>query len=359
MKIVVVGSRGIPGIQGGVETHCEELYPRLVKMGCDVTLFRRSCYVPENDTTTEYKGIKLIDLKSSKSALGVAWYNFKSILRAKKLNADIVHIHAIGPAIFVPFARVLGLKTVVTHHGFDYSRPKWNGFAKRMLALGEYYSTLANELIVISNEINKFLARKYGRKNAHVIYNGVNIPKKTTASDYISSLGLEPQKYIFTLGRFVEEKGFDGLIDTFVSLKNKDIKLVIAGKEDYPSEYVDQLKQKAKENGIVLTGFVQGEKLNELFSHAKLFVLPSFHEGLPISLLEAMSYHLHILASDINANLELNLPKKCYFNTGNWDELAEKMEKELRNNQDSMYHLSSFNWDNIAKRTLKVYKKIK
>ncbi len=288
----------------------------------------------------------------------MAWYNFKSVLYAKRLKADIVHIHAIGPALMVPFAQFLGLKTVVTHHGFDYERPKWNNFAKRMLKLGEYYSTLANELIVISNEINKFIVRRYGRKNAHVIYNGVCTPEKTTESNYIRSLGLEPQKYVFTLGRFVEEKGFDGLIDAFVSLKNSDFKLVIAGDEDYPNEYADHLKLKAKENGVILTGFVQGANLNELFSNARLFVLPSFHEGLPISLLEAMSYHLDILASDINVNLELILPQNCYFNTGNWGELAEKIDKKLNNSKKVSYDLSRFDWDNIARKTLKIYQKI-
>ena len=359
IKVVVVGSRGIPGIQGGVETHCEELYPRLAAMGCDVTIFRRSCYVPVGDQLTKYKGVKLINLKASKNAFGAGWYNFKAVWQAKRLNADIVHFHGIGPSIFVPFARLLGLKTVVTHHGHDYTRPKWNSFVKRMLHFGEYCSTLSTELIVISNEINKFIARKFGRKNAHVIYNGVNIPKKTNKSDYIVSLGLEPQKYIFTLGRFVEEKGFDGLIDSFLSLKNNGYKLVIAGNEDYPNFYAYQLKRKAQEHGVVLPGFVQGKKLNELFSHAQLFVLPSFHEGLPISLLEAMSYHLNILASDIDANLELKLPQKCYFNTGNWDELTEKMEQELSVNKPVNYNLSHFNWDNVARRTLKVYQRMK
>ena len=58
MKVIVLGTRGIPNIQGGVETHCEELYPRLVALGIDVILVTRKSYVTDL-TITEYKGVKL------------------------------------------------------------------------------------------------------------------------------------------------------------------------------------------------------------------------------------------------------------------------------------------------------------
>jgi len=360
MKIVVAGTRGIPDIQGGVETHCEELYTKLINLGCEVLLIRRSCYVAENNKIKSYKGIALKDTYAPKhKGLEAFLHTFTAVFYARKLKADILHIHAIGPAIMTPLARMLGLKVVVTHHGQDYKRHKWGKIAKMVLRAGEWSGAkYANELIVISEEINTVIKQKYKRFNANLIYNGVNIPVKSNETAYIQSLGLTPQKYIFAVGRFVKEKGFHGLIETFKKLNTKEYKLVIAGDADQPDLYSENLKQLAKENGVVLTGFVKGKKLNELFSNAKMFVLPSFHEGLPISLLEAMSYDIDVLVSDIQANLEVNLPDGYYFECGNWDNLKNKMEEKLARSENVKYDLSKYNWDHIAKETLAVYQRL-
>jgi len=137
MKIVVVGTRGIPNILGGVETHCEELFPRIANnKDFDVTIIRRKSYV--HDNLTEYNGVHLIDIKAPKSeSLEALVHTFKAIIIAKKLHADIVHIQAIGPALLTPFARLLGMKVVFTHHGPDYDRDKWGKIAKATLKLGE------------------------------------------------------------------------------------------------------------------------------------------------------------------------------------------------------------------------------
>jgi len=160
------------------------------------------------------------------------------------------------------------------------------------------------------------------------------------------------------LGRFVKEKGFHGLIEAFTKLNTKEYKLVIAGDADHPDTYSESLKQSAKETGVVLTGFIKGEKLNELFSNAKLFVLPSFHEGLPISLLEAMSYDIDVLISDIPANTEVNLPNEYYFECGNWDDLKNKMEEKLFRREHINYDLSKYNWENIVAQTADVYRRL-
>ena len=360
MKIAVIGTRGIPNIQGGIETHCEELYPRLINLGCEVILFRRSCYVTQSNKIQSYKGIELKDIFTIKQKnLETLLHTFLSIFYAKKAKVDILHIHAIGPSIMTPLARLLGLKVVVTHHGQDYNRQKWGVMAKTVLKAGEYLSTkYANELIVISNEINSIIKNIYKRFNSNLIYNGVNIPTKSNKTNYINSLGLETKKYIFTLGRFVEEKGFEGLIRAFSKLNNSEYKLVIAGDADIPSKYSKYLKQLAKDKNIVLTGFVKGEKLNELFTHAQLFVLPSFHEGLPISLLEAMSYNVDILVSDIPPNLEIKLPENCYFICGDWNNLTFKLNEKLSKKEIPSYDLSLYDWNNIALQTLDVYTKL-
>lgn len=163
MKIVVTGTRGIPNIMGGVETHCEELFPRIAAKGFDVTVIRRSSYVRDN--LTEWKGVKLVDIESpKKKSFEAIIHTFRAINEAKKLGADILHIHAIGPALLVPYAKMLGMKVVFTHHGPDYDRDKWGFAAKTMLKLGERMGCMfADEVIVISDVIRNLIKRKYNR----------------------------------------------------------------------------------------------------------------------------------------------------------------------------------------------------
>lgn len=361
-KIVVTGTRGIPNIMGGVETHCENLYPYIVQAGYDVTVVRRSCYLQAQQKTREYKGIHLKDIYAPrKKSLEAIIHTILAVLYAKKTNADILHIHAIGPSLLVPFAKMLGLKVVVTHHGADYDRKKWNKAAKYMLRKGEKYAAkYADKLIVISSKIKKDIAEKYGRTDTELIYNGVPEAIRRTTTEYITSKGLAPYKYILAVGRFVEEKGFDYLIDAYSELHPEGYKLVIAGDSDHPTEYSIQLKEKAKEKGIVLTGFVKGKPLEELMTHARLFVLPSYHEGLPISLLEAMSYGKDVLVSDIEANRLPELEETDIFKTGSTSSLKQSIEKKLQGgqNKNREYTMYKYNWQNIAAQTTDVYKTI-
>lgn len=361
-KIVVTGTRGIPNIMGGVETHCENLYPYIVQAGYDVTVVRRSCYLQAQQKTHEYKGIHLKDIYAPrKKSLEAIMHTILAVLYAKKTNADILHIHAIGPSLLVPFAKMLGLKVVVTHHGADYDRKKWNKAAKYMLRKGEKYAAkYADKLIVISSKIKKDIAEKYGRTDTELIYNGVPEAIRRTTTEYITSKGLAPYKYILAVGRFVEEKGFDYLIDAYSELHPEGYKLVIAGDSDHPTEYSIQLKEKAKEKGIVLTGFIKGKPLEELMTHARLFVLPSYHEGLPISLLEAMSYGKDVLVSDIEANRLPELEETDIFKTGSTSSLKQSIEKKLQGgqNKNREYAMYKYNWQNIAAQTTDVYKTI-
>jgi len=362
VKIVVTGLRGFPNIQGGVETHCEELYPRLAQLGCDVTVVRRKGFVHENPVLKEYKGVKFKDIKSPKiTGLEAAIHTFSSILYAARCKADIIHIHAIGPAINVPIAKLLGLKVVVTHHGPDYDREKWGFFARNIIKMGEFFTAkFADEIIAISTVITGILKNKYKRtKNVDLIYNGVTTLPCSTSTDYIEKLGLKPNKYILAVGRFVEEKRFDKLIEAYVKSNCMDYSLVLAGDSDYETSYSYYLKNFAEENQVVLTGIVKGEKLNQLYNNAALFVLPSSHEGLPITLLEAMSYHRKVLATDIPANLAVGLPDKCYFKLGDQAGFIQKLKQRLaEEEQTADYDLSPYNWDHIAREVLNVYEKL-
>lgn len=361
MKIVVTGTRGIPDILGGVETHCEELYPRLAQLGHDITIIRRSSYVTDNNKCHEYKGVRLLDIYAPKlKSVEAIIHTTLAVIKARGMHPDILHIHSIGPSLLTPLARLMGMKVVTTNHGPDYDRQKWNRMAKMVLKAGEHMGARwSNAVIVISGVIANILSTKYNRKDTHLIFNGVTAPEKSIQTDFLDSLGIIPGKYILTIGRFVKEKGFHDLIKAYTSIKYTGYQLVIAGDADHEDEYSRQLKHTAKENGVILTGFIKGERLNQVMSNAALFVLPSYHEGLPIALLEAMSYNLDTAVSDIPANRIDALVPSDFFPVGDTQALASLIVKKLNDGATPRtYDLTPYNWDNIARQTENVYREV-
>lgn len=356
-NIVVTGTRGIPNIMGGVESHCEELFPRIATKGYNVTVICRSNYVV--NPVESWKGVRTISVKSpKKKSLEAIIHTFRAINKAKQLDADILHIHAIGPALLVPYAKLRGLHVVFTHHGPDYDRDKWGFFAKTMLKLGERMGCkFADEVIVISDVIKNIVAERCHRtERVHLIYNGVATPEICDYDEYFSELGIEKENYILGMCRFVPEKNMHHLVEAFTKIDTKGCKLVLAGDTDFEDDYSRGLKAMARENGVVLTGFVKGKKLHSLLTNAKCFVLPSSHEGLPIALLEAMSYGINTLVSDIPANKEVGLNQEHYFQCGNIQELANKLQ-EIVNAPCShiKYDMEKYDWDGIADQVVELY----
>ena len=360
MRIAVIGTRGIPDIQGGVETHCQELFPRIAAMGHDVTVIRRRSYVTPDLPRKEWRGVKLIDLYTPrKKSLEAIVHTFLAVCRARALSPDIVHIHAVGPSLLTPLARLLGLRVVVTNHGPDYDRAKWGRMAKAVLRAGERAAArFANREIVISKVIAQIQADRYGRTDTDLIYNGVNPPQLPVADDYVRSLGLVPGRYVLGLGRFVEEKGFHDLIDAFVKAAPAGWKLVLAGDADHEDAYSRHLKEKAAAAGVVLTGFIKGEKLHQITGNAGVYAMTSYHEGLPIALLEALSYGLDAVVSNIPANRLECLDAGQFYRVGDVDALAASLSAACaRDSHRRTYDLSAYNWDAIARQTVEVYRK--
>lgn len=374
MKIAVLGTRGFPNVQGGVEAHCENLYPRLAALGCEVAVFTRARYV--NPSLREFKGVRLIPLICPRNKFFEAFgHTFKGVFAAKKLRPDILHIHAAGPSLFTPLARILGMEVVITSHGPEHERKKWAGFPSYVLRLAEYLGcAYADRIISVSESNAQRLTKKYHREVV-LLPNGVRIPEIADTDAALRQYGLERGKYILSVGRFVPEKGWDTLVEAFALISREQTplgwKLVIAGQADHEDKYSRELKlnvaQKVKEGiPIILTGFLAGLPLAELYSHAGLFVLPSYYEGLPIALLEAMSYGLSCVVSDIPANREVGLPQERYFKPGDVDALAMKLRQfsklplspQEKQTQRSMV-TGRYNWDTIAAKTLRVYQSAK
>lgn len=368
MKIIVLGTRGFPDVQGGIEKHCQDIYPRLVDMGCQVTVLARAPYVGNEPYT--YKGVNIEPLFSPKQKyLEAIAHTFLGVFKARLMNPDILHIHAIGPSLFVPLARLLGMKVVITHHGPDYERKKWNGFAKWILRLGEKWGvTYANHVIVISKGIAQTVREEFGREPT-VIPNGVHVHDYVPNNGTLDKFDIRPGKYILAVGRFVPEKGFNDLVESYRRVafarpvRSREMKLVIVGDADHEDDFSRGLKRTSRDvPDVVLTGYQTGDALKELYSNAAHFVLPSFHEGLPIVLLEALSYGLSCLVSDIPANREVKLEEDRYFKPGDHEGMARKLSQymDLSSTQEErltrIEHVKKkYNWTRIADKTLQVY----
>jgi len=357
MKISVIGTRGIPNIQGGVEQHCERLYVRMSSL-CSITIYRRKPYI-DASFTKSWNNIRLVDLPSTRSKGREAlFHSFLGAVICIFKRPDIIHIHNIGPGLFTPLFRLLRLKVIMTYHSPNYEHEKWSFFAKKILKLGEILSLrFANHIIFVNNKQRSKFGKNIIKKSSW-IPNGVFIPVKSTTHEYIDSLGLTPYKYILAVGRITQEKGFDYLIEAYRIFSNQDYKLVIVGGVDHDTAYAKNLRKIAQKNNVLLTGYVCGESLNQLYTYAKLFVLPSYNEGFPLALLEAMSYQLRIIVSEIPANLQVELPLESYFKCGDPEDLKNKMGEALTSEKEINYDLSMYNWDKIAKQTFKVYEKV-
>jgi glycosyltransferase involved in cell wall biosynthesis len=362
MKVMVLGVRGIPDVQGGVETHALHLYTRLASMGHHVEVMVRSPFAPPG--LTSYQNVELYPIWSPKTpGLEAFVHTLLGVFVAALARPDILHIHAVGPGLFAPLARLCGLKVVVTHHGPDYDRDKWGPFARLILRAGERFGMrFANARIAVSRLIADSVSSKFGVE-ADVIPNGVVISESIAETDQLDQYDLEPGKYFLQVSRVVPEKRQLDLIEAFRLASPLDWKLVLVGGLS-SDDYSRHVAAAAEEPGVVLTGFLKGRALQQLYSHAGAFVLPSSHEGLPIALLEALSYGLPVLASDIPANLEIGLDTTSYFPLGKLPALAERLQRLVVEPREGplddsrrKWVAARFDWDSIAARTAAIYER--
>lgn len=361
-SIMMLGSRGINGPQGGVETHIEALAPLLVDRGWDINVLARSPYMPQGKRV--WKGVEIEPVWAPKHrSLEALVHTAMGVALASVRRPDVVHIHAIGPALMTPGARAAGLRTVVTHHGYDYDRDKWGGLARTMLRMGERLGMeWSNAAIAVSDNIAKDMTSRYGRP-VTFLPNGVTMPASAPDTSVLATYGLEPRRYVINVSRIVPEKRQLDLIAAYAKLGDPGFNLVLVGGADHPDPYELAVREAAAATpGVVMTGFQRGAVLAGLFAHAGLFVLPSSHEGMPIALLEALSYGLPVLSSDIPANLALAMSPDRYFPMGDQQVLARSLIHHMvhqpteaeRKAQVEMVR-NRFGWDHVADSMSRLY----
>jgi glycosyltransferase involved in cell wall biosynthesis len=363
LTVMALGLRGMPNVPGGIEVHASELYPRLQALGAHVIVMGRTPYRPAG-SPAQWQGVTVRWITSPQlQGIEAVVHTFLGVLYAAARRPDILHIHAVGPCLMVPLAKLLALKVVVTHHGQDYLREKWNGPARAVLRLGERLGmSFADELIVISSGLLELARHKYGRE-ATLIPNGVSEPKGLTTRVLLEKHSLTPQRYVIQVSRLVPEKRQLDLVKAFKAAGLPGWKLLLVGGAQGSQRYADLVQQQiAGDDSIVSTGFLPPPEVQELLMHAGIFALPSSHEGLPISLLEAMKMGTPVVASDIPANREMCLDEACYFQVGDTLALARRLhelaaitpEERALIGKRLIESCARYDWDVIAKSTLEV-----
>ncbi|MHC1721405.1 MAG: glycosyltransferase family 4 protein [Clostridiaceae bacterium] len=371
MKIAMIGHKRIPSREGGVEIVVEELATRMVRSGHSVDVYNRGGHHVSGkeygaERIKNYKGIRIITIPTFQAKeLNALVYSFLASIRALFGGYDIIHFHASGPCAMIWIPKLFGKHTVATLHGIDSLRSKWGGFASRYLRFGEKMAAVyADELIVLSKNAQDYIIDTYERES-HIIPNGIVEPKIKEADVIKKKYGLEKDGYLLFLSRIVPEKGLHYVIEAYKEI-NTDLKLVVAGGTSHSDSYVSKMYKLAEpDSRILFTGFVQGSELEELFSNAYVYVMPSDLEGMPISLLEAMSYGNCCLVSDIPENIEIVDDKALSFKKSDSKDLKQKLvmlinDKALTQKYKEEargYIISKYNWEEIVADTLKLYQK--
>ena len=374
MRIAMLGQKGIPATFGGVEKHVEEISTRLAARGHKVTVFTRPYYLREafeRRVRPSYlispNGLQVNLLPSLPTKhLDAFSHTLLGTLHSLAREYDLLHYHGLGPATLSILPKFLRKKIVITVHGLAWQSDKWNQLAKIYLKWGERVSArIPDSLVVVSQSLKTYFQDKYHCKTIY-IPNGVNLPflNGNQGVEFLRSRGLKEKEYILFVGRLVPEKGVHLLLEAFRNLKTEK-KLVIAGGSSYSDDYVRELQNRT-DPSVVFCGYVYGEELDSLYRDAYLCVFPSLLEGMPLTLLEALSYGQAVLASDIPEHREVLKDQGAYFHSQSAADLSEKLKLLLSDknsfpgNQSTRRDLvaQNFSWDKAVDALETIYREV-
>jgi len=359
MKIVFIGGRSVH-ILGGIENYMLNLTRELNRLGHECIIWCES----DHDGEENIDGVRVIYQYGPKNNLICKpWCSLKATLKTvfRIKGVSFIHYNAWPPSLWSWIPRLAGIPSLMEGHGLEWQRSKYSPTARKVLKFMEKVTAYSNHhLAMCSKDQVEYFRQTYGVESV-CIPGAVNLPSEESEgfSDILERYGLQDKKFFLFMGRFVQDKNPDYLIRAFIQSEHQDMKLVLAGSNDAMPEYVDSLHQQAKDcPDVVFTGAVYGKDKSALLRHAYCFCLPSTIEGLSIVMLEAASYHLPILASDIEANKEFLKDDAIYVRPENEGDLVEALERAISNPEllhqyeETNYQkiLDNYTWDKTAKK---------
>jgi len=375
LNIGMLGHKHMLSREGGIEIVVNELATRMSSRGHQVICYDRSSHHVSSvdvDQRSEYKGVKIIPVWTiERKGLAAMTSSLAAAIRVSRSSADVVHIHAEGPAAMCGLIKVFGKKrdgkkkrVIVTVHGLDWARAKWGGCATKYIKFGEEQAVKkADEIIVLSKGVQEYFKSTYNRDTVF-IPNGVNRPEIREANEIKTRWNLEKDSYVLFLGRIVPEKGLRYLVEAWKNIET-DKKLVIAGGSSDTQSFVSELQEMCKgDSSVIFTGFQQGRVLEELYSNAYIYCLPSDLEGMPLSLLEAMSYGNCCVVSDIPECAEVVEDKAVTFHKSDVEDLRKVLQSLLDDSErverykksTAEFITGKYNWDDVVEKTLEIYR---
>jgi len=264
-------------------------------------------------------------------------------------------------------------KIVITVHDLAF-KSLTGVFTKKTLIWKNMMTNLsvkkANKIISITNFTKNELLRYYKgiEKKVNVVYNGFNNLSNNSIcdkniSDKISKLLV--CKYILTVSTISPRKNIDTLIKAFNEIDNKEnIKLVIAGSNGWMYESIHYLVCDLNlSDRIVFTGKVNDDELKFLYKNASVFVYPSLYEGFGLPPLEAMSYGVRTIVSDVTCLKEVLGDSSEYFPPKDYKYISSILNGIFKSNNqnesyDYNYTLNKYSWRKCANETIKIYNEI-
>ncbi|MEI7741572.1 MAG: glycosyltransferase family 4 protein [bacterium] len=370
MKIAMIGQKGIPALFGGIERYAEELSVRLAAHGHEVTVFCRSWYSPL--AKNKHRGVNLIHTTSVRTKhLDAITHTFFSLIKASRMNLDVIHIHGVGPALLSWIPKIMSPRTkiVITFHCIDRKHAKWGLVARLFLRLGELAAcTFADSTITVSKSLHQYCIGAY-ETETNYIPSGVDEAIPGQAKN-LKVFALKPKEYFLFVGRLVAHKRVHDLIQVWLELRETHAelmigkKLAIVGGSAFTEDYISDLhKLAANDQSIVFTDYQTNETLSALFTHALAVVNPSESEGLPIATIEAMSYGRPVIASDIAENMELIANHGIPFKVRDNEHLKEKIlwvlnhstEADIIGEKAREFVRHEYNIDTMVEKVERVY----
>jgi glycosyltransferase involved in cell wall biosynthesis len=362
-KIAQIGSRGMPGHSGGVERVVEAVAPRLAERGNEVVVY---CADEPGPRTVNYRGVTLQRIKAPRSKhFDTISRSFVASMKEMWGSTQIVHYHGSGSAPLAILPRLMGKKVIVTVHGLDWQRRKWNIFGKLFLRFGEWAAVrFPHKTVVVGPDLKTELDKLYNVRTL-LIPNGVEDRTPRPPRRIAEEFGLGERNFVLFLARLVPEKQVHTLIEAWMGLENKGgQQLVVAGPAWHSAEYAASLHEMAKDDPSVrFVGEVGEEVLEELYSNCSAYVLPSEVEGMSLSLLDSMAFGACVISSDIPANSYVVGDAGMTFPVRDANALRERLKVVIEQPEvvegyrkaakDRITH--EFRWDRVTDRWQDLY----